>query len=327
MNSDQLSCNENIKWQRMHNLIHQNDFQIINFSWQFKKLWLNRLLNENLFILLLQYIGLMLSGTFTPSAIAPLWFASGTACGFIFMRGFSILPGIIIGCFLAYLSTVNFSQALICASLNALQAILLLKLSYRFNIPTVIFYKNENFVKFFSLCAIVTAMISYLLLEVLSTSHYALEPHLVLSEHYFQNFLRWWLGNLTGIFVFSCGIVTLDFYFSQIDHFNHINKSIFYLLLTLLIINCGLLFLNQSPFLIMMLTIFTIPVILSFSVAFGWCGLTVALFIFGTLLNLGAYIQLPLFTSSFAEATLSFSQFSLIIVIFIGYPIAISKQR
>lgn len=313
MNSDQLSNKEMSKWNRLEYINNQYNSKHLNHNWNYKKLVLNRLINENLFILLLQYLGLMISGTVTPTSLAPLWFASGTACGFVFMRGSSILPAIVLGGFLAYFPTTSILQAFLCASLYALQAWLLLKLSYRFNIPTMIFYERKTFFKFLLVCALVTALISYVLLR--------LQYHSTI-----QMFLYWWLGNLTGILVFSCGIVTLDFYFSQFEPLKNHNKSMFYLFLILLICNCILIFFSQTFFWMILFSLLTFPITLSFATLLGWCGITLAVFTVGTLLNLAAYLQISLFTSNFILNKLIFIQIILLIEIVIGFLIAIRKE-
>jgi len=155
----------------------------------FNKLILRRLITENIFVLLLQYMGLKLTTlTLYPT---PIWFASGTACAFIFMRGYSILPGIWLGTFIAYALVIG--HGLYAATLFSLQALLLLFLTRRFIAPLPTF----NIGKFIFCSSIITALCSFLL----ASSHFLLS----------------YFANLNGVLIIGIGLIAFDTYFPEID--------------------------------------------------------------------------------------------------------------
>lgn len=309
------------KWQSMKSIVSQNHAMLQpNPLWQFKKLFMGRLLIENILIFLLQYTGFMIS-SITPQAISPLWFFSGTACAFIFIRGYSILPGISLGSFFAYyFVTSSMSLSFFSAAIYSMQIVLLLWLSYRYISPTLIFYNHWEFVKFLLACSILTA-ISCLMIEFLIYSY------LKNSFLFFELWLRWWLANLNGILVFSCAIVTWDLYFPQIDSLKKMNKLTLTFYYGLFLITSICLLFSYTPFQTLFFSLATFPLILLISIQFGWCGSIASVFLLGLLFNFAAYLNATLFTTYFSFTTLIFLQSLLLIESTVGLFLAIYTEE
>jgi integral membrane sensor domain MASE1 len=305
-----MSLNNN-KWQRMSDVVSQHHAILQpNLSWQFRKLVISRLLTENILTFLFQYVGLMLVDALTPQTIAPVWFSSGTACAFIFMRGYYVLPGILLGSFYAYyVSTGSIFQSGISSGIDAAQAFLLLWFSYRYISPTLVFYNIKKFVKFILCCGILTAIASV----IIGSFYYST----------LQLWLRLWLGNLSGILVFSLTILTWDLYFLQIDHLKKLNKLILTFYYGLLFINMIALLFSHTPFLTMLFTLSTLPMILLISLHLGWCGVIAAIFLFGLSLNFAVYLNAPLFSTHFSLMTLTYIQSILVMETIVGLSLAI----
>ncbi len=320
MNTEQLSTQNSIdKWQYMLEIVNQHPaFSQPDLSWQFKKMVVSRLLTENVLTFLLQYIGLMLVGALTPQSIAPLWFSSGTACAFIFMRGYSVLPGIFLGCFCAfYLSLGSVFQSAISAGINAIQAFLLLWLSYRYISPTLMFAKRADFVKFIFCCGILTAITSFMM-----GWFYFLLPDFT---RMIQFWLRLWLGNLGGILIFSMAILTWDLYFLQWEELKEINKRILTFYYALLLADIIFLLFSHTPFFIVLFSLGTLPIILMISLRLGWAGVVAAMLLFGLLLNFAVDLKAPLFSTHFSFMTLIYIQSILVMEIIVGLFLVIRK--
>lgn len=163
----------------------------------FKKMIFTRLLAENVLVFLLQYTGLMFS-TLSPHP-APIWFATGTACGFIMMRSPTILPGIFLGTLLAYaLAHFTIYTAFIHAMAFSLQAFLFYKICHHYSILTLIFYDKKTFFKFLLISIFITGCFS------LITGGF--------------------LANLNGILIVACALMTWDAYFPQIYLLKPLNR-------------------------------------------------------------------------------------------------------
>lgn len=301
------------KWQRMlslvqgHNVLLQKDL-----NKEFQKLTVKRLFASNLLVFLLQYIGISFSLQ-TPIHL-PILFASGISCGFMFLRGYSIFPGIWLGSFLAYFCVnADTGAAFNCATLIALQAVALLIFSYRFISPTLLFYYKHKLIKFFVFTSLLTAFISFLFV-------YAYFPR-TLS---FQLWLIEWFSNLNGILIFSCALVTWDAYFSDINILKeHSKKFIFNLFYGLLITFGVLLLFSHEPLSIIWFAWLTLAFTILISISYGWCGAISAVFILGLLLNLAAYMQGPVFSGSTSSESLLFLQILLAMEAFIGMYISL----
>lgn len=289
------------KWQHMSLIIakHSHDSPA-RLTQQFRSLSIKRFIVENLMVCLLQYSGLMLTTLlFTP---APIWFASGVAAAFVFMRGFSILPGIWLGSFFAYFfSNSGIVLAFSCAAIHTFQTFLLLWISYRYITPTLVFFRFSVFIKFLFFTSILTALSCFLfVLQCFSKLQHSVAPFLL--------WMQWWLANLDGILIVSLAIVTWDFYFPEINLMKNTNKKIlFYSFGTVLVLSF-ILVNSATPLLIMLSAVFTLPVIIFISLRYGWCGAVAAMFILGSILSFSAYFNAPLFSAHLPAATMIFIQ-------------------
>jgi integral membrane sensor domain MASE1 len=265
-----------------------------NLQRQFTKLRLSRFLTENLFSFLLQYAGLMFSTLSTYPA--PLWMASGTTCAFIFLRGYTILPGIWLGSFLAYfLTTFHWQISGYAATIYSLQAGVLLWLCYQLACPQLLFQQRKMFCQFIISATTITALASFALGFLHDAS---------ISTHHSR--LTLWLANLNGILIFSTAIVTLDAYFPQIETLKKISKFLFTPLYgALLCCTVGLVF-SKTPAFTLFFTLLTWPLLITLRLLFGLCGMMTGIFSLGFLLVFCAYLATPLFTTSFSSITLLF---------------------
>lgn len=280
------------KWQQMAIVVNQHSTLLAsNPTYQFKKLVFSRFLTENVLVLLLQYTGLLFS-TFTPHSI--LWFASGTACAFVFMRGYSVISGIWLGSFLAYLSIrSNFGNALACSTILSLQAYALLWLSYRYIFPTLLFDNANTFLKFVCCSAMVTAITSFSLAYLWYS-----------TKFYLAGFL-WWLSNFNGVLVVACALIAWDAYFSEF--YVVLQKCKYYLFHGLLFITAIILLLNRLP----ISTVFLTLTILSFIIicsSFGWCSAVFAIMLLALVLSFGARLDAPIYSTDFSSITVIYLQ-------------------
>lgn len=280
----------------------------------FRKLIMMRLISENTLVLLLQYTGLMFS-TLLPYP-TPIWFASGTACAFIFLRGYSILPGIYLGSFLAYaLTKINLLTAMGCATVHTVQAFALLWFSYRYISPTIVFVNLHKWLRFIFLCSILTAITSLILV--------CLNGSTAKESMWWNIWLETWLANLNGVLILSCAIVTWDMYFPQMHAVQAMNKFNMIVLYGLLFI-FGLSFMisdNTFAMLSSALLSFLLAMIISYR--FAWCGAMLASFLLGLLLGLAAYLHALSFQFYSSSQALLFLQGFLVIEVILCLGVAI----
>lgn len=275
------------KWQRMLTIVNQSSQLHLIHKKQFKKLYINRLLTENLFAFLLQYTGLMIS--LLSSYTSPLWLASGTASAFIFLRGPSILPGIWLGSMFGYyFHHSSIELAFICSLIYTLQAYAHRQMTYSFiGIPPFV-NQPLQIVKYIFLSGLLTAFSSYLLLEM----------HLFsLPIHRYKLWILWWLANFNSLLIIPFALITWDMFFPQFHFFKKINrlKLIPYVFLFGFII--FLLFCSQLET-ILILEISIIATIFFVVKSFGTLGGIFSIFLLGMLLALGSFLKVPLFDSS-----------------------------
>ncbi|GEM_PF-2503689 len=187
----------------------------VNFQQQAFKLTLMRRISENGLVFLLQYSGLLLC-TVTDKPLL-VWFATGSACGFAFLRGYSILLGVWLGSLAAYLSAgAPFYLALDAAIIYSAQTAGLLYVIRRYCGATLLFSTLTALLKFL-LCAILIVSAASISLFFLSLRVAAITPS-------FSVCLQWIFANLNGLFVFSTALLTLDAYFPQWSSFKLNNK-------------------------------------------------------------------------------------------------------
>lgn len=256
---------KNNKWQRMQMILNQHSTIHSNTINKFRTLQINRFISENILVFLLQFIGLTLSTLSSPPA--PLWLASGTACAFIFLRGYHVLFGIGLGSFCAYLAShTGLILSSLCALLWMGQNFLLLFLCYRLEIPTLLFYHRILFVKFFVCAAVITSFTSFLFSFILHT-------------HWLSNEI----GNLGGIFAFAIPLIIWDAYFPDIHKLKQLNKSVlisYYFIFMLNIV--GMFIRNHTTLFALGTLIFLIGI----NRKYGWLGTMGCLFLAGLLINL-----------------------------------------
>ena len=290
MNSNNRSTLFTDKWQRLSAIVNQHPtIAECSLATQSRKLFIYRLLAENSLVFLLQYIGLMFS-TLTPH-FSPIWFASGTACAFIFLRGYSILPGIGLGSFFAYyLSKATFLLSVSCAAVYTAQAFLLLYLSYRYISPTLIFYRRLLFIKFVVCASGITAFSSIALsLLCYSTLKFA---------------LSWWLANLNGVLIVAFALIAFDTYFPEMHALKKINQYKLVLLYGFLFF-CTIGFLmSEQFFTIFLFSLLTLFFIVAISANFGWFGAISALFLVGFFATLMVYFNMTIFSIIFLQTVL-----------------------
>lgn len=159
-------------------------------TYNFKRLFITRLLAENILLLLLQMMGMKFSVLSTPPL--PIDFAAGTAAAFIFMRGYTILPGIWMGTLLAVLlSGWSFIDGFLLASAYTLQTGLLFFLCLRFISPGLVFINKKLFLHFALLCVLLSLLFSPILLS--------------------------WQADLAGLLIVTLAVTNWDMYFPEIN--------------------------------------------------------------------------------------------------------------
>lgn len=261
----------------------QNEPFPAHANYPFKKLVLKRLFAENMLLFLLQYTGLTLA-TLTAHP-TPIWFAPGVACAFIFMRGYTILPGIFLGgCCAYWLMGATSIQTIACTSAFTLQTGLLLALSYRYSGPTLIFYDRKPYLTFILFSAIITAITSFCLTTL------CLEP-LYHSSQFLTAWLHGWLANMNSLWVFSFAIVTFDYYFAEWDKVFKLNKSLIFILYGFLTVLAFVMALSST----LTAIIFIMPCLLLTQIAIsrrlGWCGAIYSIFITGMIISLTIFVK------------------------------------
>jgi integral membrane sensor domain MASE1 len=316
MDNQSLSSDQIKKWQSMSVIVdYYPVFKRANLTRQFKKLAISRLITENLLVFLFQFTGLnftTLSGH--PSS---LWFASGTACAYMFLRGNSVLPGIALGSFFAYfLAHTKMSITFACTAIFTGQAYILLWLSYQFISPSLVFHQISTMMKFLISSAVLTAL-SSLLLEMICFP----------DQESFSQWLHMWLANLNGLLVFAIALATWDAYFPEIHSLRTVKKSKLMLLFGLLLgLTMALMF--QYAILITFIIAFVwCALILIISSCYGWCGSVAAVFLSGLLWGIAAYIGPPFFTGFTESATLVLGQSFLLLGMVGGMIDSISNDR
>lgn len=295
-------------------VVEKQTLNQIDLAYQFKKMVFLRFFAGNLLVFLTQYIGLKMSTL--DSFFTPLWIAAGTANALLFLRGSRILPGIWLGsAFAYYFANTGLLLALTSASLLTLQPYILRQLCYRFASPTLIFYQSKLFLLFLLFATLLTAIIS-LLLTMLFYSH--------IQNHFswINVWLSWWLGNLTGLIIFACAIVTWDAFFPQTYQLKNqvVTLTIFFAPFILLCFT----FLMTYQILAAPLAILLLLLTLAISLRFKWCGLIAALFIQGLVFNIAFFCYPPI---SFSLQSTIFLQLFILLEIVLGFFVAILAKN
>lgn len=270
----------------MSAIIKQHSTSQPDLTRQFQKLFIQRLLAENFLVFLLQYSGLMLS-TLTSQAM-PLWLASGTACGFIFLRGYSVLPGIFAGSFFAYFfANSGFDLACACAGIYCLQAFLLVYISQTYISPTLLFHRKINFLKFIAYLALLTAAIST-----------AIEFLCLSSAASLKIWIQWWLADFNGIFILACALIALDAYFPQLDALKELNRTRLFLFFGLLIFFISAILMSHTALQSIGFSVAASLLIMQMGKFYGWCGAITGIFLLGFAFTLAAFFGMALFAAN-----------------------------
>lgn len=311
---DPLLAPDTEKWYHMLRIVNQNS-KLLHYGleWQFKKLFFQRFLTENLFIFILQYIGLNLS-TLSQNLL-PLWFATGTSCAYLFLRGYAVVPGIWLGTFAAYcIAKSGVQLAICCATMLSLQAVLLRWLSHYYRIPTPIFYRLKPFITFIIVTALLTCVISFILIFITY-------PSLLRVDNPFQLGLQWWLANFNAILLFTCALIAFDAFFLNFYAGKPSSSTVILFVLLLLAIMALILShtrVSTSCFalIIMLLTVYI-------SAHLGWVGAITAAFLTGMLPCLAGFLGASVFSATSISVSLLLMQLFLSINTILGLGVAI----
>ncbi len=212
---------------------------ITNMAYNFKHLVIKRLLAENLLLILLQMMGMKFCVLSNPSL--PIDFAAGAAAAFIFMRGYTILPGIWLGSlFASLLSGWTFVAGGVIASAYTLQTAMLFFLCLRFISPGLVFLDKKLFLRFVLLCFFLGLCFSPIL------------P---------------WQANVAGLLIMTLAITNWDMYFPemsqwyQLPDFTSITILFFIALLINLAFSLG--YFNSMNNIALLLTFLSVMIIIS----------------------------------------------------------------
>lgn len=281
---------------------------------QYKKLAVQRFINENVLLFLLQYIGLSFNNLSV--SFLPMNFAMGTACAFVFLRGYSVLPGIILGSFIAYfIAKIGFSLAVVASSVMAIQVSIILWCCHKFISPSLIIYKLKNFFKFLILVFVTTFLASVFLMLVVNFSFPSKE-----------NIILWlsnWLSNVLAILIFSTGIVTWDTYFPRSYSLKTLLSTKLILFYSLLIMTNVTLFFCSTILSLIGIAFVNLLLVLTISSNYGWRGTISATFLSAIIYNFLLFLDL----FSLGSTALVFVQILLLIETIYGLAYAIKKDK
>jgi hypothetical protein len=186
----------------------------------YKKIVFLRLFSETLLIVLLQYISIC-SFNFKESI---LWTTSGTAVAFIFLRGYSSLIGLSLGCLLGFLVQYgNTIETYKLTSIIIFQAMGIYYLTQHYIYPSIVFHTRTQYIKFIILLASISLLSTLLISTPLS-------------------FPQYFIANVNGVFIIGFCFNYLDAYFPDIAKLNLLNwpgilKTLFLALFIGLIVN------------------------------------------------------------------------------------------
>jgi len=321
MSIQNLSLNhtDKNKWERMLLLVEQHPHNLPAIEKPLQHLAIKRFLFNNILILLIQYSGINIS-QISPTP-APIWFATGTACAYLFLRGASVLPGIWLGNFLAYyLGNAGLWIAVSLSTVLSLQALILRWFCYRYLGPTLIFYQLKPFFKFILFTAGLTALTSEALVFLYSLA--------VIDHHMLHiTYLHYWFSNYNAIIIFSVAYITWDAYFSR-EPTNHdsnilLKNTLYFMLILITIAFTQYPTPSRSYFLALSSLFITIII----STKFNWCEAVTAGFLSGILLSFATFLGMPTLNTSVASSTVLFIQTLLCTQMIIGLSIVVWRKK
>jgi len=273
-------------WRRMAIVVAAGPPLPASTPYSFQRLVWHRWFLHNSSVFFLQYAGLFLTTLSNPGSL--LWFASGTATGFLFLRGKSVLPGIGMGTFLAYaMAGLDAKRAAACAVVWMLQTFFLLKLSYRAGLLSLVFLRRSVFFKYFALSTLVTGCGSALLTLLCFSS-------LAQTAEAWSVFRNAWLANLNGCLLLGCALFTWDTAVPDFQKWRALSKIQLGLFTSVWLFLCvGLVVSTQGG------TLFFFAFSLAWSLLWAakiyrWYGTLAALFGLALVLSLAAYFNSPL---------------------------------
>ena len=322
MSIQNLSLNhtDKNKWERMLLIVEQHPHSLVPaIQKPLQNLIIKRLLFNNILILLIQYSGINISQLSpTPS---PIWFATGTACAYLFLRGASVLPGIWLGNFLAYyFASTGLWIAVNLSTVLSLQALALRWFCYRYLCPTLIFYQLTPFIKFIVFTAGLTALTSEALVFL-----YSLAIH---DNHMLHiTYLHYWFSNFNAILIFSVAYITWDAYFSRENTNKYSDNLLKYTLYFILILITIALTQPTSPNTSYFLALSNLFITIIISTKFSWCEAVTAGFLSGILFSFATFLGLPALNTIVASSTILFIQFLLCTQMIIGLSIVVWRKK
>ncbi len=275
---------ERDKWRRMAVLVQEAGPSALDYLKPFRRLTWERFLLRNILVFFLQYTGFFFS-TLSVSSVA--WFASGTACGFLFLRGNNVLPGLSLGSFLAYYAAgLDWKRSLACSLVMIAQALLLVKLNYRASILSLVFYKRSDFLKFIGRCFVVTFGATVLLVSLCL-------PALQHPPSFTELSLHWWLANLNGTIIFACAFYVWDAFFPDLFKLKKISKLKLLLVFGLFIFSILAFLQINLPLESFLFLGATWLGLLWISRLYRCCGVNAALFLLAFILQCALLFNLP----------------------------------
>jgi hypothetical protein len=299
------STQQQNKWQHMLNLVSQYPMSPgQNQASHFRRMVMQRVLLENAIAFLLQYIGLMLH-LLSPAPL-PLWFDTGTACAYVFMRGYTVLPGIFLASLFAYYSAhADIMTMFICAAFLTWQPLSLLSISRCYIYPGLLFYSRRSLALFLGCSAIITCIFSGLLALV---SYSAITTSLPLTHLW----LQWWLANWNGLLIFACALVTWDAYFPSVHALQKISRERLALILAAIMLTSIMLVLNHNFLFNMILAVISFLLSGVIAMKYGKCGGITTVFIIGLIVGLSAFLGAPAFSGQKSWEMITFFQLLLL---------------
>ncbi len=288
-------------WRRMASLVASLPASSVHVKQEYYGLVLRRFLFHNWVVFFLQYAGLLF--TTLASTASPVWFAGGTGCAFIFLRGYQVVPGLWLGSLLAYHSAgLSVGRASLCALVLALQALLLVKLCYRSSILSLAFFQRSGFYLFLAYSAVVTSVASALLTLLCV-------PLLQHPSTYTTVFLEWWLANFNGSVLVSCALFTWDAFVPDLRKLKQAAKAKLALIFAAWILLSGFFLVSTAlqelllPALLLALSLALVGRI------YRWCGVLAALFLLAFFMSVAAFFNMPLFFMQAPELTVGLEIF------------------
>lgn len=209
-------------------------------NYNFKRLVISRLFAENILLLLLQMMSMKFS--VLSSTPLPIDFAAGNAAAFVFMRGYTILPGVWLGgVFAMLLSGWSLADSLLLASAYTMQTAILFFLCLRYISPGLLFLKKRLVLRFALLCLILSLVFSPVLLS--------------------------WQADLAGLIIVTLAITHWDMYFPELNRWSQIPSFIaiatFFIIALVIDLIYSLGFYNQLNNIGLYISLLTIMIIIS----------------------------------------------------------------